>query len=389
MNRSLSPVDRLFATLPALAEEAAARAGEFETLRRLAPDFVARLKEAGALKLLVPAEAGGIGLTLPQWLEAVMALAEADASTGWVTAHGNICAGLIYACAEPQFRDEFFADPQACAAWSNLPRITAETEAGGIRITGSWGFESGCTAATFVGGMVQLPPAEPGGRPRMVAALAPVAEARIAETWDPVGLAGTGSHDVHFDQVLVPWHRTFAWPSGRPQPGLPYPQAIFSPGTWFISIGAGATHLGLARRALDEARRELAGKKDRYTQQPLLENPATQRSLEAAEGLWFACRAGLREALAEIWDSALRGVPATAEQRLAARLAAVTATQQGAAIVRTAYDAAGAGAIRRGGVLQRLLREAACLTHHVTASPASYELTGRVRCGIDPISFRI
>jgi len=40
-------------------------------------------------------------------------------------------------------------------------------------------------------------------------------------------------------------------------------------------------------------------------------------------------------------------------------------------------------------VLQRLLREASCLTHHIAANQLSYELTGRVRCGIDKLSFRI
>ena len=207
------------------------------------------------------------------------------------------------------------------------------------------------------------------------------------ETWDPVGLAGTGSHDVHFDDVFVPWHRTFPWPSGIPV--SEYPAAIFVPGTWFVAICAGATHLGLARRALDEARNELRGKVDRYTQKPLLEHPATQRSLEAAEGLWFACRAGMREALSAMWSSALRGEPATADMRINARVAAVTAVQRGAEIVRAAYDVCGASAVRRAGAMQRLMREASCLTHHISANQLSYELTGRVRCGIDELSFRI
>ena len=105
-----------------------------------------------------------------------------------------------------------------------------------------------------------------------------------------MGLAGTGSHDVRFDDLLVPWHRTFPWPSGIAVSA--YPAAVFVPGPWFIGIGAAATHLGLARRALDEARNELRGKVDRYTNDPLLEHSATLRNLEAAEGLWFACRAG-------------------------------------------------------------------------------------------------
>jgi alkylation response protein AidB-like acyl-CoA dehydrogenase len=164
---------------------------------------------------------------------------------------------------------------------------------------------------------------------------------------------------------------------------------VFVPGSWFIAICPAATHLGLARRALDEARNELRGKTDRYAQRPLLEHPAAQRSLEAAEGLWFACRAGLREALGAIWETALKGEPATADMRVAARVAATTATQRGIEIVRAAYDLSGASAVRRTGVLQRLLREASCLAHHISANQTSYELTGRVRCGIDRLSFRI
>lgn len=377
----------LRSALPELAAEARARSNEFETRRSLTPDFADRLRRAGVFRILVPDDADGLGGSLPEWLEIVMTLAQADASTGWVSAHAGVCAGLIYASAEPRFRDEFFADPGACAAWSNLPRVKVKEQDDGIRITGSWGFESGCTAATYVGGMVLLSPPAEGAPPRMVAALAPVRDARIEETWDPVGLAGTGSHDVHFDDVFVPWYRTFPWPSGIPVSA--YPAAIFVPGAWFIAICAAATHLGLARRALDEARNELRGKMDRYTQKPLLEHPATQRSLEAAEGLWLACRAGMREALSAMWESALRGERATADARVNVRVAAVTAVHRGAEIVRAAYDASGASAVRRAGVLQRLLREASCLTHHISANQLSYELTGRVRCGIDKLSFRI
>lgn len=373
--------------LPDLAAEARTRSVEFEERRGLAPDFADKLKRAGMFRFLVPADARGLAGSLPEWLEIMMVLAQADASTGWVSAHASVCAGLIYASAEPRFRDEFFADPNACAAWSNLPRVKVKEQDGGIRISGSWGFESGCAAATFVGGMVLLSPLAEGAPPRMVAALAPVDEARIEETWDPVGLAGTGSHDVHFDDVFVPWHRTFPWPAGIPVSA--YPAAIFVPGTWFIAICAAATHLGLARRALDEARNELRSKSDRYTQKPLLEHPSTLRSLEAAEGLWYACRAGMREALVAMWESALRGEPASAEARVNARVAAVTAVQKGGEIVRIAYDASGASAVRRAGVLQRLLREASCLTHHISSNQFSYEMTGRVRCGIDKLNFRI
>ena len=380
-------VEQLHALLPDLVAEARSRGPEFEAARQLAPEFANKLKRAGLARLLVPQQAGGLGCSLPDWLEVMMQLAEADASTGWVSAHGSICSGLIQASADRAFCAEFFADPLAYASWSNLPRVQVQEREDGLQISGSWAFESGCTLASHVGGLVLLPPLSAGAPPRMTVALVPVAQARIEKTWDPIGLGGTGSHDVHFDDVFVPRYRTFTWPAVAPVSN--YPAAIFVPGTWFISNGAAATHLGLARRALDEARQELQGKLDRYTQQPLLKHPATQRSLEAAEGLWYACRAGLREALHSVWASALRGQALSAEQRVHVRVAAVTAVQQSASIVRVAYDTAGASAVRRSGVLERLLREASCLTHHVSVNLTSLELTGRVRSGVEALSLSI
>lgn len=382
-------LEDLHARLPDLAAEARSRGAEFESARRLAADFALKLKQAGVARMLVPKASGGLDCSLPDWLEVMMQLAEADASTAWVSAHAGICSGLICASADARFRDEFFADPLACASWSNLPRVQVHERDDGLQIHGSWAFESGCTMASHVGGMVLLPPLQQGGRPRQVVALVPVAQATIVETWDPVGLGGTGSHDVRFDDVFVPRHRTFTWPAPAPAPDAADPAKVFVPGIWFISNCAAATHLGLARRALDEARNEMRGKLERYSQQPLLEHPSTQRSLEAAEGLWWACRAGLREALRSVWDSALRGEPLSAEQRVNARVAAVTAVHRSADVVRTAYDAAGASAVRRGGVLERLLREVSCLTHHISVNLASYEQTGRVRSGLEALSLRV
>ena len=211
----------LHAALPDLAAEAGARALEFEEKRKLAPDFADKLKRAGAFKVLVPADAGGLGGSLNDWLEVAMTLAEADASTGWVMSHANICAGLIYALADPRLREAFFADPDACAAWSSLPRVQVTEEADGVRITGGWGFESGCTAATFVGGMVTLAPGA-DGKPRVLAALAPISEATIVESWDPVGLAGTARRVVGRVNINLPKHHdpvSFSPPSPKSRRG--------------------------------------------------------------------------------------------------------------------------------------------------------------------------
>jgi hypothetical protein len=76
--------------------------------------------------------------------------------------------------------------------------------------------------------------------------------------------------------------------------------------------------------------------------------------------------------------------------RINARLAAVTAVQKCTEIVRAAYDASGASAVRRAGVLQRLLRDASCLQHHISANQVSHELTGPYDAGSisSPFAFK-
>lgn len=382
-------VEEMKQRLPQLLAEARLRGAEFEAARRIAPDFADRLKHAGLARMLVPRSLGGLGFSLPDWLEVMMQLAEADASTAWVSAHAGICSGLVAALAEARLRNEILADPLACVSWSNLPHVQVQEMPDGLQISGNWAFVSGCTMASHVGGMMLLPPLQPGGAARQMVALVPVAQATILETWDPIGLGGTGSHDVRFDNVFVPRHNTFTWPATAPSPDADFPAKVYVPGVWFISNCAAATHLGLARRALDEARRELHGKLERYSQEPMLEHAPVQRSLEAAEGLWFACRAGLREALRSVAESASRNELLSQEQRLNARVACVTAVHRCAEVVRVAYDVAGASAIRRNGVLERLLREASCLTHHISVNLTSYEQTGRVRSGVDALSLRV
>jgi len=375
--RPSDSVDDLMSTLPGLAAEARDRATEFEKARNIAPDFVMKLKTAGAYRVLVSREQGGLGGSLTDWLAMATTLAEADASTGWTAGHGAVCSALVANVAETTFVEEVLADPMSSIAWSNLPRVKVAREAEGVRIDGRWSFATGSANASYVGGMFDLPPADDCSDVRKFVALAPIGNAKIDLTWDPVGLAGTGSHDVVFDNVLVPWDRIFEWPYSKPNVDLP--TAVFVPGTWFISMCAAATHLGLARRALDEVRNELRSKKDRWTGLPLLAEQAVQRSLEEAEGLLYVCRAGVDRALSAIWMCGQAGRPADEALRIDARLVCTTAVHQCAGIVRSAYGLAGANATRRASVMQRLFRDASCLIHHVSVSPKTFEEIGEAR----------
>lgn len=385
MPRSVpSGLAALKSALPDLAAEARRRALEFEELRQLPDDYVARLKAAGVYRILVDPGMGGLGGTLPDWLAMVAELAEADGSTGWAAAHGAVCSALVANIADQGFAAEALGDPGVGIAWSNLPRVReARAVPGGLRITGEWAFATGCTGATYLGGMFPRPGSDPEVR---IVALARMGEATVRRTWDPVGLAGTGSHSVVFDDIFVPDRQIFEWPwvtiTSKSD------TAIVATGTWMITLCAAATHLGIARRALDEARQKLNLSSGASTGLAAGSNQETIRALERAEGIHLSCRLALFAVADAMWK-ARKQLPATPDREIReASLVGATAVHQCAEVVRIAYAQGGAAAIARAGVLQKCLRDSSCLTHHVAANGNFFEAMGRRRLGLDGMGYQ-
>ena len=98
-----------------------------------------------------------------------------------------------------------------------MPRGRVERVAGGFRLSGRWGFSSGvrhCQWA-FLGALV---PAADGGASEFRTFLVPRRDFRVIDSWDTIGLRGTGSHDIEVDQALVLEYRTHRPPTARPAP---------------------------------------------------------------------------------------------------------------------------------------------------------------------------
>ena len=158
-------------TLMQIAAEARERAVEIEQLRQLPDDLAEKIHQAGFFKLLIPKEMGGLGGNLLDWLRVSTVLSEADAATGWVTAHGAVATAIFASSADQDFVREILALPKPMMAWSNYGKIEVQEADGGLRVSGRWRYISGCTAATHVGGMVVYYPPEDKKKPRMIVPL--------------------------------------------------------------------------------------------------------------------------------------------------------------------------------------------------------------------------
>lgn len=192
-----------------------AHAAGAEKTKRLHDRQLAIIRERKWFKLFVPAQWGGLGLTLPQALELEEALAWADGSTAWVV---TLCggAGWFAGFVDPSIRDELFAAPDSCLAGSGAASGTAEVMDDSYLVTGVWPYASGAEHATaFTANCLLTRGGEPlldaSGGQQIATFIFKGEEVSLRRTWNSVGLAATGSHAFGVQRQTVPARRRFCF----------------------------------------------------------------------------------------------------------------------------------------------------------------------------------
>ncbi len=378
----------LEAKISPLVEEAKRLSPTFEEQRHLSEGYVNKLKQAGLFRILLPAEAHGLGATFVDWMHVVQQLSMVSPSVGWSVAHGNIASAILYTRASPSLRARVFASPTANSALTNLTRVDAQATPDGLRINGTWGFVTGCMTADYISGLVKVTAQnKTPGESTLTTVVVPRDRVQIIDNWDTIGLSGTGSHDVAVNDLLIPWEDTLEWPA--PWLGGASVSEIWPafdaciPGTWLISLIPAATHLGIAKAAIETCTQALKGKRGTYTGAWLAQNAAVLRETESAASKLYACQAVFERTLERIWHEASSQNEITTGLRREMRLASVYTVQETYDVVRTAFQLSGAAAISKRGNLERLYRDASCLTNHVSVAKESLETTGRTSFELD------
>lgn len=358
-----------------LAPAIAARAAEIEAARRTPPDLLEALIEAGCFRVLLPTSHQGVGADLAGALRIIDALARADASVGWTVMIGGMgwcdLAGLPRATF-----DDLFAPPDVIVAGAFNPSGSISAAGSGYRVTGRWGFASGCEHAQWLyGNCIE---GIDDGRPRMRMAVLAPHEIVIEDTWDVSGLRGTGSHHFHADGVVVPAERTFV-PLGD-EPCLDDP-VVRVPLPSMFALGIAAVAAGTAQGALDDILALAAGKVPLLAPAALATNPLFQFELATADSELRAARALLYESAESAWATAAAGTGFTLEQRARLRAAAVWATTRAAAVVDFAYRSGGGTSLYAGCPLQRRQRDIHAMTQHFLVKRDALATAGGVLAG--------
>ncbi len=205
-------------TTPSAAELVAAARAMIPTLkaraqtqadnRRLLPETVAEMKAAGFFRVLQPKRWGGYEMDPNVFADVQIALSEGDMSVGWVYGVVGVHAFQIALFDDRAARDVWGEDNSLLIASTYMPTGRATPCEGGFRFSGKWKFSSGVEHCQwiFLGGLTVKDEATGKGGDYCTFLL-PRSDFTIVDTWDVMGLKGTGSQDIAVNDVFIPDYR--------------------------------------------------------------------------------------------------------------------------------------------------------------------------------------
>ena len=384
----LTPEARAQAAAPVLLAEAAA----IEATRRITPAALDALHASRLFRCLLPKSAGGDESRPSDYIRMLITVAAADASTAWCIGQGSGCSmAAAYLPAETA-QEIWGDDPRAVLAWGQNQGARARVVDGGYIVTGTWTFVSGGHHATWIGGHCHVVERDGSlrlgadGRPIERTMLIPRTLMAVTDTWDVIGLRGTGSDSFAITDYFVPdAHSTCRdTDAERREAGTLYQ---FSTTTMYASGFAGVA-LGTARGLLDRFVEMAGGKTPSLTARALRDSPVIHRDLAIAEAQWRAARINLLTTLDDTWNGIASRGRITLEERMNIRLASTFAIHQARAVGEFCWREAGATAIFASQGFERRFRDLNTITQQVQGRMTHLESVGQHLLGNMPATLR-
>jgi alkylation response protein AidB-like acyl-CoA dehydrogenase len=360
-------------TLAERFRESIARAADaIEAGSALPEDLVGQMKAAGVFRQLIPTSLGGLGCALPDFVRSLEVTAAADASTAWCVAQGAVIATTSLWLPERSAR-ALWSDPD-CAIANGPPRGSTATPDGanGYRVSGHWGFSSGCAHATWMHGALRR--STDGA---WMGVYFPKEAARFHDNWQVAGLRGTGSLEFSVTDLPV----SAEWVTDFRRPPIDSGTLYRIPAALVFAVSFGAVALGVARAGMDAVVDLAQGKVPGYQSATLKDDPDMQKLIGEAAMRWRSARAFLRETVDEVWEAVGSQEGIVAPQRIDLRMAGTHAINEAAAVLDLAYRVAGSSAIYRTNPLQRRFQDMHVISQHVQARPSHYGVVGRYVLG--------
>lgn len=358
-------------------EPAICEAEEYlENERRIPLQLANDLYDAGPFRALMPKEVGGLEAHPVEWLQMVEELSRINGSVGWLA---MLHTGGTFAAPEKML--ELLEQDRWITA-GNVGRAAGKAVAvpGGYRVTGKWPFSSGSPEANWLFGRSILY-TEDGeqvkspidGNPWYLVTYFPRSEVTLHDTWDGLGLRGTGSGHFSVDDVFVPKDMA----NERGIFFRHYDRALFR--VAFNVMAHGAHAIGLAVAAMEEYKKQVhkSANHGSLRQARLGREQMDQFAIGKADALVRAARLFLFDAVEEAYRDAEKHWPIDYELRVRLHQAntfAVHSAKQAADLV---FARAGAPATFRGTTMERIYRDLIVASQHNLVTETSLDRVGQ------------
>ncbi|MHC6226221.1 acyl-CoA dehydrogenase family protein [Pseudomonas sp. X10] len=371
----------------------AARAGQIEADRRVSLENIEALRKIGYFDVMKPKAFGGYEFDFSDLVELNIGLAKSCASTAWVAGLLAAHQWLLATFPEQAQKDVWDNDPDALVCGSYAPACKAEIVANGYSISGRWGFASGSDCAQWAMCAAILPADETrAAGPAFL--LVPARDYAIEDTWNVMGLAGTGSKTLVMENVFVPAHRvlTFAETSNGTGPGadvhgenpvfkMPMlcniPSCLAS-----VAIGAakGALEDYLERTATRVTRGAVAGGQNR-----MAEFATVQLRVADAQASCTAAHRTLIADLKERESTIKRGETISVNERIESRLGQAFSVVLAVRAIEALNASTGGQGLDTSHPVQRAWRDVNAVSRHISMNwDAVGTMYGQLALGLEP-----
>lgn len=362
-----------------------------EKLGKLSDASAKILRESGAIRMLQPKARGGLQLHPREFAETVMRVASLDGSTGWVNGVVGVHPWEL-AFADPKVQDEVWGeDADTWMASPYAPMGIATPVEGGYVFNGRWQFSSGTDHCQwiFLGGMLGNDDGTMAMPPKSMHLILPRSDYTIVEdSWDVVGLRGTGSKDVVVKDAFVPAYRTLRYDkvvdgtlqraAGLGDPTYELPFSVAFP------LGITAAVIGIAEGALarhldyQRTRVQITGTK-------IKDDPYVLYAIGEAAAEISASRTALLDNVCRVHDMVAAGRTPTLEDRAVGRRIQTQAAWRAVRAVDEIVARSGGNAMRMDNPLQRFWRDAHMGLAHAIHVPGSvFHVSALTELGIEP-----
>ncbi len=357
-----------------VAAAIAGHAADHDRSGTFVSDGIDLARDRGLVSMLVPTELGGGGATHAETCAALTTLAHGCPATALtLSMHSHLVAAQVWRhkhdLPAPVLTrvaaERIFLVSTGAADWIDSGGRSSKVE-GGFRVSARKAPSSGCPAGDVLVSSARWDDAPDG--PQVIHFAVPFAAdgVSIDQTWDTMGMRGTGSHTVVLDDVFVPDAAV----------SLTRAAGVWHP-VWNTVIGAAmplimAVYVGIAEAAATRAV-ALVGERGGTTAAPLVGRMLNQLHT-ARDGL----------AAMVVLSDDLRF--ANTDDLGAAVLSRKTVVADAAiSTVRLAMEAVGGASYSTSTGLERLYRDVHGGLYHPLPAAKQEVFTGRAALGLAPV----